>query len=106
MMIETAGYFIVGLTKNGRKFRPSDWVERLAGSFASFDANKRLQYNPLVRPMQMDGLTGLFVADSLANSDEAGYRHVMTFANSYQLQARRLSQPALQQVDITLPNVA
>jgi hypothetical protein len=106
MMIETAGYFIVGLTKNGNKFRPSDWVERIAGSFASFDVDQRLRYNPLIMPVQRDGLSGLFVADSLASRNPAGYQFVMEFANSHQLQAKRIGQSEQQLVDITLPNVA
>jgi hypothetical protein len=28
--------FILGVTQNGRTFRPSDWAERLAGVMSSF----------------------------------------------------------------------
>ncbi|MBL8428197.1 MAG: DUF3579 domain-containing protein, partial [Dechloromonas sp.] len=29
--LESTTFIIVGLTKEGRKFRPSDWAERLCG---------------------------------------------------------------------------
>jgi len=106
MKIETAGYFIVGLTKDGKKFRPSDWVERIAGGFARFGADRRLSYNPLILPVRKDGLSGLFIADSLASVDPVGYQFVMEFADSYQLQVKRIGQSGQQQADITLPNVA
>ena len=33
---ESTTFIIVGLTKQGKKFRPSDWAERLAGAMSSF----------------------------------------------------------------------
>ena len=39
---------IVGQTKEGKKFRPSDWAERLYYTVASYGKNGRVIFNPLV----------------------------------------------------------
>ena len=36
--IESTTFIIVGLTKEGRKFRPSDWAEHLCGVMSAFGA--------------------------------------------------------------------
>jgi hypothetical protein len=106
MTIEKEGYFIVGLTRQGNKFRPSDWVERIAGVFAHFDAHRRLRYSPLVTPMLRVGLSGLFVASSLASVDPAGFQFVMEFADRYQLQIESADQAEVEHSHATLPHVA
>jgi hypothetical protein len=105
MTKETAGHLIVGLTHNGHKFRPSDWVERIASVFARFDADQRLRYNPQVMPVYRDGMYCLFVASSLASQDPAGYQFVMEFVHNYQLQIKSADKPEQQPVS-ELSNVA
>lgn len=92
MTKENSGHFILGITQKGNKFRPSDWVERIASVFGSFDTSQRLRYNTLVRPAIFEGLRCLFVAGSLAMLDPAGYDFVMEFANSNQLQIKQMGQ--------------
>ena len=41
---------IEGLTLDGKKFRPSDWVDRLCGMLAVFDQQK-VSYSPFLRPL-------------------------------------------------------
>ena len=45
---------IVGQTKEGKKFRPSDWAERLYYTVASYGKNGRVIFNPLVKLNQED----------------------------------------------------
>lgn len=106
MTIKQAGYFIAGLTRQGNKFRPSDWMERIAGVFAHVDAHRRLHYNPLVMPMLRAGVYGLFVASSLASLDPGGFQFVMEFADSYQLQIESTDLAEAGQSHATLPHVA
>ena len=47
---ESTTFIIVGLTREGRKFRPSDWAERLCGVMSAFGADHRMSYSPYVRP--------------------------------------------------------
>lgn len=106
MTIEKAGYFIVGFTRQGNRFRPSDWAERIASVFAHFDAHRRLRYNPLVMPVLRAGVYGLFVASSLANLDPGGFQFVMEFADSHQLQIETAELPVGDLSHDTLPHVA
>jgi len=83
---EKSDHFILGVTQKGNKFRPSDWVDRIATVFASFDCRQRLCYHRLVHPSIHQGLRCLFVAGSLAMIDPAAYSFVMEFASSNHLQ--------------------
>ena len=41
-------FIIVGLTLDGKKFRPSDWAERLCGIMSAFGADHRMSYLPYI----------------------------------------------------------
>ena len=45
---ESTTFIIVGLTKEGRKFRPSDWAERLCGVMSAFGAEHKVKYLSLI----------------------------------------------------------
>ena len=38
-------WVIRGVTEDGRKLRPSDWIERISSTLASFGSDQRLQYS-------------------------------------------------------------
>ena len=46
---KTIEIFVQGLTKDGKQFRPSDWVDRMCSSFATFGENRKLRYSPYLR---------------------------------------------------------
>lgn len=71
---------VLGVTRSGRPFRPSDWVDRLAGRFSTFGKDKLLKYSPSVRPLIVGGVRGLLVDVSLVKSDPAAFHFVMGFA--------------------------
>src|SRR3546814_17478163 len=52
-------FIIHGTTRDGRRFRPSDWAERLAGVMSQFrpagSAGGHLTYSPYVVPTLLDG---------------------------------------------------
>lgn len=107
MTKDQPGYCILGVNQRGDRFRPSDWVERVAGVFAQFDASQRLCYSKQVRPATFDGVRCLFVASSLATIDPAGYDFVMDFANDNQLVVHQVGQVANTLTPaIELPDVA
>jgi hypothetical protein len=86
MSIEKSGFLILGVTDNGHKFRPSDWIERIATVFASFDVQQRLRYNPMVTPVRHNEQQCLFLDKNLEGIEPAGYKFVMDFAYSNHLQ--------------------
>jgi hypothetical protein len=45
---QAAEFVILGVTRDGNAFRPSDWAERLCGVMAAFGGDHRMQYSPFV----------------------------------------------------------
>lgn len=90
---------ISSVLENGSKFRPSDWIERLSSTLASFQVDHRLRYSQGVQPCMIDGVPCLVVARWLEATDRLAYDFVMDFAKSNQLciqQDRRTGERALQ----------
>ena len=79
-------FIIVGLTSDGRKFRPSDWAERLCGVLSAFGAEKRMTYSPYVGPGYYNGEKAVFVDGTLYDVEPMAYRFVMSFAVDNDLQ--------------------
>ena len=89
---------ITGIQENGKKFRPSDWIERLSSTLASFQVDHRLRYSSAVQPCMIEGEYCLVVARWLETADPAAYAYVMGFARTNQLQIqmdRRTGERAL-----------
>ena len=89
---------IHGVKEDGSKLRPSDWIERLSSTLASFGNDHRLQYSASVKPCVIDGQKCLVVARCLEDSDPQAYAFVMSFAKSNNLKVqadRRTGERAL-----------
>ncbi len=83
-------YFIQGMTEDGKKFRPSDWPERLCGvlSFTGPCAsgpNARLKYSTYVRPIIQDDLRCVVVDERLRAVAPMAFDFVMNFAKDNRL---------------------
>lgn len=81
-------WIIRGVTEDGRKLRPGDWIERISSTLASFGNDHRLQYSTSVAPCMIDGEKCLVVARNLNKLNPAAYDFVMGFAKSNQLSIR------------------
>ena len=68
---ESTTFIIVGLTIEGRKFRPSDWAERLCGVMSAFGAERKMKYSPYVGPGDYNGQKAVFV-DGVCPLDKRG----------------------------------
>lgn len=79
-------FIIVGLTREGRKFRPSDWAERLCGVMSAFGAEKKMKYSPFVGPCTYQGEKAVFVAGQLDRLEPMAYKFMMNFADDNELQ--------------------
>ena len=106
MSLEKSGYLILGILNNGNKFRPSDWIERIASIFGNFDSRQRLRYHPMVAPARLNGQSGLFVDSNLVDSDSAAYHFIMDFAHNNQLQIIAINQPDIPRSPVELQKVA
>jgi len=83
--------FILGQTRDGRTFRPSDWAERLAGVMSSFrpggaHPGSHLSYSPWCIPCVIDGVKAVVVNSELRNLEPMAWDFVLNFAKDNNLQ--------------------
>jgi len=82
-------FLIHGVTEDGKRFRPSDWAERLAGVMAQFRPpgalRNHLTYSPYVTPTLIDGVRGVVVDQRLRDLEPLAYKFVVDFARDNQL---------------------
>ncbi len=83
--------FILGITQDGRTFRPSDWAERLAGVMSQFrpggaTPGSHLSYSPWCVPNVLDGKKCVIVHTDLRDEDPMAWNFVMNFAKDNNLQ--------------------
>ncbi len=77
---------IVGTTLDGKRFRPSDWTERLYYAVASYDRNGRIRFNPLMSIRMRDDARCIVVDMRLRDEDPVTYSFVAGFARDNALQ--------------------
>jgi hypothetical protein len=83
---ESSTFIIIGKTRDGKKFRPSDWAERLCGVMSAFGAEKKMKYSPYVGPGDYDGNKAVFVDGRLGEVEPMAYRFIVNFAQDNDLQ--------------------
>jgi len=93
MSTEISGYYILGFTTDGKKFRPSDWLERIASVYGTFEKSHHLRYHPMIKPARYKDERSLFLDDRLLENNPEAYRFIMDFANSNSLQIHNKGNP-------------
>lgn len=90
-------FAIVGVTADGRTFRPSDWAERLAGTLSCFrpgSSGNRISdsigYSPYCVPDTVDGHKAVIVNEALREVELMAWDFVMNFARDNQLTLKEL----------------
>ena len=76
---------IEGQTKDGRKFRPSDWAERMSGALSTFGRDQRIHYSPLLKPITVNGLKCVAMDAELKQINPDIYQHIMNFVTRNEL---------------------
>jgi len=76
---------IQSLTREGKRFRPSDWVDRICSSYATFGEDRRLRYSPYLKPEMIDGVRCLAVDMQLRTANPDGFEELMQFAEENNL---------------------
>lgn len=94
---------IKGLTQDGKKFRPSDWAERLTASVATFARGRRMIFHPSVRMATIDGISCVVVDADLEQQDPMLFGFLMDFATGNNLQIIR-DDPPLPHNESLLPH--
>lgn len=78
-------FIIVGVTREGKRFRPSDWAERLCGVMSAFGADHRMTYSPYVRPGSHHGEKCVFVDAHIHDVEPMAYHFLVNFARDNEL---------------------
>ena len=96
-------FFILGQTRQGRLFRPSDWAERLAGGMAQFHPAARgphshLAYSPWCVPTTMGGLRCVRVNPALRDFEPMAWDFCVSFARDNDLLTREQALHAQRQL--------
>ncbi|HUX83354.1 MAG TPA: DUF3579 domain-containing protein [Halothiobacillus sp.] len=71
-------YLIESVTKSGARFRPSDWIDRLASWDATFDQH-RLVFSERLHPAMLDGQKVLVIEPSLQAENTQMFESVLHF---------------------------
>ena len=77
---------IKGITRDGRKFRPSDWAQRLTTSVATQTRGRRIRFHPKVRMASIEGVNAVVVDVSLKEDDPMLFDFLVNFAKGNELQ--------------------
>ena len=94
-------FHILGVTTDGRTFRPSDWSERLAGAMSSFrpkgaagGIGAYIGYSPYCVPQVVNGLKCVLVSEALKGVEPMAWDFVMNFARDNHLPVVEVGAPA------------
>jgi hypothetical protein len=83
--------FILGINAQGKRFRPSDWAERLAGVMCQFrpggaSPSSHIQYSPWCYPTTVGGIKCVIVSADLRVAEPMAWDFVINFARDNDLQ--------------------
>lgn len=87
MPVDANEFVILGITVEGKTFRPSDWAERLAGVMSSFGGG-RLGYSPYCYPITSGNIKSVVVHRKLRDIEPMAYNFLLNFARDNELQVR------------------
>ena len=83
--------YILGMTRSGKAFRPSDWAERLAGVMSQFrpggpQPGSHLGYSPWCVPTSFGNVKCVIVHRDLRDYDVMAWDFCLNFAKDNELQ--------------------
>lgn len=74
--------------RDGDKFRPSDWIERISSQIAQYGRGRSLGYRDCARPRIINGEKCLVIEQRLSVRDPDAYAFVKEFADTNNLKVR------------------
>lgn len=91
-MSSNSEIIIQGITTAGKKFRPSDWAERLASVLSTFGHDQKMVYSPYVKPTTIEGVKSVVIDRKFQEVDPRAFNFLMSFARDNELQVIDKSQ--------------
>lgn len=83
----------------GRKFRPSDWIERISAHSATFGPDHRLHYSDDVRPSIVNGEKCLVIDPALKTNNPSAYDYIMKFVEANRLEMNEVCETQIEDLD-------
>jgi len=79
--MSTTRYTVSGITKDGQKFRPSDWTERLV----CIQPEQLKRYNGHLKISKIDGIKSIVFDEQLEYACSFTYERILSFAKTNHL---------------------
>lgn len=79
--MEDQRLIIQGVTEDGKKLRPSDWIERICCSMTAFEEQRGLALARNIQVCVIEGEKCLVFARNLETRNPSAYEFVMNFAS-------------------------
>ena len=80
---------VLGITKDNKIFRPSDWTERLSSLKGNWN-NGVFRFSKYVFPGIKNNIKCLYIDESLLNIDDKIYHFLLNFAKNNKLEFENL----------------
>ena len=79
--LEEQNLIIQGVTEDGKKLRPSDWIERICSSMTAFEEQHCLPLSKNIHACIIEGEKCLVFARNLETKNPQAYAFIMSFAS-------------------------
>ena len=77
---------IKGITNDGKKFRPSDWAQRLTTAVATYGPKRHIKFHQKVKMATIDGINCVVIDTDLEGEDPMLFEFLTNFAKSNNLE--------------------
>ena len=95
---------IEGVMEDNKKFRPSDWAERLSEMLASFGPDHKLHYSEFVHPCIIAGGQCLVVDRRLSETHPDAFEFILQFARQNKLRIQEDRRVRQENVEVNRRN--
>lgn len=82
----TVKFIIKGVTADGRKFRPSDWAQRLVTAVAVPGPGRHIRFHPKVSMSTVDGVDCVVVDAGLEQEEPLLFAFLINFGRDNRLE--------------------
>jgi hypothetical protein len=86
-------WIILGVDRNDRTFRPSDWAARICELASFVQSSGMVRYSEDLRPIRYNGQTAVYVDSDLKEDSSGIWKQVMSFADLHQLKVIEYADP-------------
>lgn len=77
---------IKGVTAQGRRFRPSDWAQRLTTAVGHIGPDRRIRFHPKVKMAHIEGINCVVIDPTLTEEDPMLFEFLIGFARENDLE--------------------